>query len=104
MDVQMPQMDGYEATRQIRNLEQDSSKKGDNPNKRKRIPIIALTAHAVKGDKDKCIQAGMDDYIAKPIKREELLDRVGKWFLAESDNNHVDNGVEVAANEEVLID
>ena len=104
MDVQMPQMDGYEATRQIRNLERESSKKDKNANKGKRIPIIALTAHAVKGDKDKCIQAGMDDYIAKPIKREELLDRVGKWFLAGNDYDPTDDGEKIAANEEVLID
>lgn len=99
MDVQMPQMDGYEATRRIRNLERDSLETGENANHGKRIPIIALTAHAVKEDKDKCIQAGMDDYIAKPIKREMLLDRVGKWCLTEIENTKRNGTAESLKNE-----
>ena len=66
MDVQMPQMDGIEATRQIRAEERSSGL---------HVPIIALTAHAMKGDSDKCLEAGMDDYISKPIRVEDL-DRV----------------------------
>lgn len=68
MDCEMPNMDGYEATRHIRNLE--SSKNTT------RVPIIALTAHALQGDKDVCMQAGMDGYLTKPIDRirfDELL-------------------------------
>ena len=64
MDVQMPKMDGLEATRQIRLREK---KTGEH------IPIIALTAHAMKGDRDRCLQAGMDVYIAKPLHKDELL-------------------------------
>ena len=64
MDVQMPVMDGLEATQEIRNLE-DPKLAG--------IPIIALTAHAVKGDREKFLQAGMDEYIAKPIEAKRLL-------------------------------
>ena len=59
MDVQMPIMNGYEATKIIRDLEQE---KGIH------TPIIALTAYAMKSDKDQCIEAGMDDYISKPFK------------------------------------
>ena len=67
MDVQMPVLNGYEATRMIRELEAD---KGIH------TPIIALTAYAMKSDKDQCIEAGMDDYIAKPFKRQQFIDVV----------------------------
>jgi CheY-like chemotaxis protein len=59
MDVQMPQMDGFEAARRIRAMEKE--KKGAQ------VPIVAMTAHAMKGDRERCLEAGMDDYIAKPI-------------------------------------
>ncbi len=68
MDVQMPEMDGIEATRAIRELERNTSQ---------RIPIIAMTAHAMSGDRDRCIDAGMDDYVAKPIRVGDLMRAVG---------------------------
>jgi signal transduction histidine kinase/CheY-like chemotaxis protein/DNA-binding LacI/PurR family transcriptional regulator/HPt (histidine-containing phosphotransfer) domain-containing protein len=70
MDVQMPDMDGYEATKLIR--------KKENPSQGQ-IPIIAMTAHAMKGDREVCIAAGMDDYIAKPIEREKLIELLQKF-------------------------
>ena len=72
MDVQMPGYDGLEATRAIRKLE----KKKD----RKRIPIIAITAHALEGDREKCLQAGMDDYCSKPIDKNQLLTLLARYL------------------------
>ncbi|NVM21180.1 MAG: response regulator [Desulfobacterales bacterium] len=70
MDIQMPDMDGFEATRLIR----------QDPNFNK-LPIIAMTAHAMTGDRQKCIEVGMNDYIAKPIEPEELFSKLGKWVV-----------------------
>ena len=75
MDCQMPEMDGYDATRHIRSTDQK------NPNQA--IPIIAMTANAMKGDREKCINAGMNDYIAKPIDIETLSTTINKWIRQE---------------------
>jgi len=69
MDVQMPKMDGFEATKQIREQEVISGK---------HIPIIAMTAHAMKGDKEKCLESGMDYYITKPVDSQELISLIKK--------------------------
>ncbi|UUY06546.1 PAS domain S-box protein [Pseudomonas sp. J452] len=69
MDMAMPRMDGYTATRLLKE-EHDC-----------RIPIIALTAHAMKGDREKCITAGADDYLAKPVSRQELLEHLHRWLI-----------------------
>ena len=70
MDIQMPELDGYEATKQIR------VKEGSE----KHTPIIALTANALVGDKEKCLNAGMDDYLSKPIEAEKLEDILNKYI------------------------
>ncbi len=72
MDCQMPEMDGYEATRKIR--DENSSVRNH------RIPIIAMTANAVNGDRQKCLDAGMDDYIAKPINRQEFTNVIKRYL------------------------
>lgn len=76
MDVQMPEMDGFQATKAIRRSERVSKGQGGN-----RIPIIAMTANALKGDREKCLDAGMDDYVTKPIRREVVFKVLEKWVL-----------------------
>ncbi|TIT65675.1 MAG: response regulator [Mesorhizobium sp.] len=71
MDVSMPEMNGYEATRAIRAIEAASGG---------HIPIIGVTAHALKGDRDKCIEAGMDDYLPKPVSPDRLGAKIGTWL------------------------
>jgi CheY-like chemotaxis protein len=73
MDCQMPDLDGYEATRMIRQRE---AKIGGEM---RRMPIIALTAHAMDGDREFCIAAGMDDYIAKPFNAGQISAILQKW-------------------------
>jgi PAS domain S-box-containing protein len=69
MDVQMPEMDGLKATQAIREME----------GKRRHTPIIAMTAHAMKGDRERCLEAGMDDYISKPIEPSRVFEVIEKW-------------------------
>lgn len=72
MDVQMPEMDGYQVTQKIREYEQSNSKP--------HAPIIAITANAMPGDQEKCLNAGMDDYISKPLKGETLQNKLTKYL------------------------
>ncbi|UDL87999.1 PAS domain-containing protein [Mesorhizobium sp. PAMC28654] len=70
MDVSMPEMNGLEATAAIRRLEEDNGT---------HIPIVGVTAHALKGDRERCLEAGMDDYLPKPISPRALLEKVERW-------------------------
>ncbi len=104
MDMQMPEMDGLEATRKIRKWEEGKKKKhlritacelrvkdekpeSSEPETRntqhatRRVPIVAMTANAMTGDREKCLETGMDDYLAKPVKREAVFEMVKKWVL-----------------------
>ncbi len=76
MDLMMPEMDGLEATRIIRERQRHSAA---HPNYSGRIVIIALTAHAMQGDRDKCLNAGMDDYLSKPIRPADIRNMIEKW-------------------------
>ena len=71
MDCHMPEMDGYEATKRIRAFPDDHLKN---------IPIVAMTANAIEGDRERCLQAGMDDYLSKPVKMNDFVRVVTKWI------------------------
>jgi CheY-like chemotaxis protein len=72
MDIHMPDMDGFEATSSIRARERFTGK---------RTPIIAVTAHAMAGDRDKCLAAGMDGYVSKPLRKGQLIETIGALLV-----------------------
>lgn len=78
MDCQMPNMDGYQATQTIRKIEAETGK---------HVPIVAMTANAMLGDREKCLQAGMDEYISKPLKPDKLRNILSAWINFEGDQS-----------------
>ena len=84
MDVQMPEMDGIEATRQIR------SSQSMMPNRR--IPVIAMTAHALQGDRERCFKAGMNDYVTKPVSTQAVAEVLNRWLPKDTNTNPDESG------------
>ncbi len=87
MDCQMPRMDGYEATRLIRQQEQNSTHE-------QHIPVIALTANAMKSDRARCLEAGMDDYISKPLTLDVLASTITRQLATGPDSDDAEPGDE----------
>lgn len=92
MDCQMPVMDGFEATRRICSMKEDGVI-------RKGLPVIALTANAMKGDRQRCIEAGMDDYITKPVRKKDLKEKIYFWIKQKEITVH-EEGEEASGNNE----
>ena len=93
MDCQMPEVSGFDATRMVRDLEDTGQRFAPDG---KRLPIIALTANAIKGDRERCLDAGMDDYLAKPFGPDELIEIIGRHArpcdLAETESATTERG------------
>ena len=89
MDIQMPYMDGYETTREIRKLKKKSAG----------VPIIAMTANAIEGDREKCLAAGMNDYLSKPIQKKALLNTLKRWIKGAAETLPVQNMKKGPSNE-----
>ncbi|MDA8016304.1 MAG: ATP-binding protein [Thermoanaerobaculia bacterium] len=75
MDCQMPRLDGYETSQRLRRIEKETG--------RARIPIVAVTAHAMTGDRERCLEAGMDDYLSKPFRADALVEVLERWLPAD---------------------
>jgi two-component system, sensor histidine kinase and response regulator len=84
MDMQMPVMDGLAATQEIRKWEQSNQ---SNLTRARHVPIIAMTANALKGDRERCVDAGMDDYMTKPINREKVFKCLSQWLVQPQTND-----------------
>ena len=97
MDMQMPEMDGLAATREIRRREQESAAD------KRHVPIVAMTANAMKGDREKCIEAGMDDYLSKPIKIEIINQVIGQCLADHKNNGRITVPAQAEAGKTVLV-
>ncbi len=83
MDCQMPELDGFGATERIRFWEAKQKQSAGDETPVRRLPIVAVTAHAMQGDRERCLDAGMDDYLTKPFSRADLADVIDRWVAAE---------------------
>lgn len=102
MDVQMPEMDGFEATRRIRSWKQvegNASPGSEFRSRAAKIPIIAMTAHAMDGDREKCLEVGMNDYLAKPIRPKELEEVLTRWIQNGKDSESSDRKKETESSQ-----
>ncbi|MDP2321564.1 MAG: ATP-binding protein [Acidobacteriota bacterium] len=79
MDCEMPDVDGFEATREIRALEARLAREGPSPSHR-HVPVIAMTAKVLAGDRERCLAAGMDDYLSKPVELGALIEKLRRWL------------------------
>src|SRR5262249_37693192 len=94
MDCQMPEMDGYEATAAVRGRGGTS----------RHTPIIAMTANALKGDRERCLSAGMDDYIPKPVRAQELATVLARWIPVADTQIETGQSGDAVVNRDVLAD
>jgi two-component system, sensor histidine kinase and response regulator len=105
MDVMMPEMDGLDATRAIRERQKSSA---GHPNFSSRIVVIAMTAHAMQSDREKCLASGMDDYLAKPIRPKDIRNMIEKWGTTENAAGKINSvpvtKIEISADAEPPVD
>ena len=106
MDIQMPVMDGYQATKAIRKIEAELATMGNEnaTQKIQRVPIIAITAHALREDKELCLDAGMDDFLSKPLTQKKMLAMTAKWLKPKSIRSNLFRTDEMNPDSETLQD
>jgi CheY-like chemotaxis protein len=95
MDCEMPVMNGFDATKRIREIEKATEGLHDSDPRRAHVPIVALTAHALVEVRERCLEAGMDDFLVKPYDEEQMVDMLGRWLVPSEAS--LTDGVAIAA-------